>query len=297
MRFFCCVVWFFGACKGPPAQKPDAGTTGSLVVSASCPANLPGTGDTPGTLLTREGFACFGGCGPSCKAECLESTITIAVPEREGCTRCTYRVTTCKSHELCRWHDDCYRQCDLRWALVHPEAPLRPPTNPCYLNCDNPVVQASTRCGADWSQLFTASPSVRDTCWDGSIVVLSTWAGAEASSSCETLDERTRPWAPNVGKWASDATTPLGLPRGYSCTHDTDCPDPNQRCDDDEGDYPGLNGWGRCVDLPVAPQRDVTPLPAAGTRLGPLGSTEGTPCWFGYDCASGRCQNHQCRAK
>ncbi len=279
---------------------PDAGPpfdAGIIVTRPECPANLPGTGDVAGASITREGFGCFGGCGPSCKAECLTQTVTLALSAGSGCTSCTYDVTVCKSHELCRWHDDCYRQCDLRWAVDHAEEPASPPSNPCYLNCDNPVVKASTLCGADWSQLLASSPSVKDTCWDGSIVAFTTLAGSrflETPEQCVITDERTRPWAPNTGAWSGSATTPTTLPHGYSCTNNSDCPDRNQYCNPDEGDYPGVNGWGRCLDTMPSPMLNVTPMSALGTRLVGPGAAIGAACSFGYDCASGRCQALHC---
>ncbi len=270
---------------------PDAGWP-------DCPATLQGTGELGGATLTREGFGCYGGCGPSCKAECLEDAITTALPNGLGCTRCTYKVTTCKSHALCRWHDDCYRQCDLRWAESHSEAPETPPSNPCYLSCDNPVVHASKRCGADWSQLLASSaPSVRDACWDGSIVIFTTLVAAKHATSagdCADEDHRPRPWAPNTGAWGDFASRPSTLPRGYSCTDDTDCPDRNQRCDPKAGNYPGLNGWGRCVDLSPSPGVEVREWPAPGTRSVTFGLDAGAGCLFGYDCAGGRCTDQRC---
>lgn len=280
------------------AMTADAGTATGVGDAGwpQCPANAPGTGDIAGASITREGFGCFGGCGPSCKAECLDDTLTISLAAALGCTQCTYKVTTCKSHEFCRWHDDCYRQCDLRWAASHAEAPKTPPSNPCYLNCDNPVVHASTLCGADWSQLFSSSGSVRDACWDGSLVVLTTLTSSQHSSStCGADDVRARPWAPDTGAWGDAAPVPKTLPHGYSCTDDTDCPDRNQRCDPKAGDYPGVNGWGRCIDVTPSRGLDVTPLPAAGTRVVGQSADGGVPCDFGYDCRSGHCEHSRCR--
>ncbi len=279
---------------GPPdsgLSAPDAGPAGVT----ECPTRLPRTGDHDGAAITREGFGCFGGCGPSCKAECLESAVTVNFASSSGeCVRCTYRVTACKSHEFCRWHDDCYRQCDLRWAAVHAEAPASPPSNPCYLTCDNVVVHASALCGADWSQLATNDPVVHDSCWDGSMTVFTQLVQAERDRATCANDDRTpRPWAPNFGAWASSETAPATLPLGYSCTNDTDCPDRNQRCDPHAGDYPGVNGWGRCVAA-AAPAVDVTPLEATGTQLAHGAAPDGNPCWFGYDCASGHCRQLQC---
>ncbi len=281
-----------GANHDGTGSKGDAGWP-------ECPANVLGTGDVAGATLTREGFGCYGGCGPSCKAECLEDTLTTTLTGTHGCTRCIYRVTTCKSHELCRWHDDCYRQCDLRWAEGHAAAPASPPSNPCYLTCDNPVVQASAVCGADWSQLLaSSSPSVRDACWDGSFVVLTTLTARSNSggtAACTVFDDRARPWAPKTGRWSHAASVPSELPRGYSCGGDTDCPDRNQRCDPKAGDYPGINGWGRCVDLSPFPGIDVRPWPAPGTRLVAPGLDGGAQCLLGYDCASSRCDDQRCR--
>ena len=300
MKWVALFAWaLFVSCRSSSAESMSPRDAGSPELGGpGCPLTLPGTGDLTGAALTREGFGCYGGCGPSCKAECLERSVTISLPMATGCTQCSYKVTSCKSHELCRWHDDCYRQCDLRWAKSRAEAPPSPPSNPCYLSCDTVVVHESPFCGADWSQLTAGpAPSVRDVCWDGSIVVFTTLISSQrVQTQCRTDEElSSRPWAPQAGGWSGAERGPATLPQGYSCGDDVDCPDQNQRCDPSVGDYPGLNGWGRCVGQMPASAIDVAALKAEGTRL--LGSTKGPDagCWFGYECASGRCQSQRCR--
>lgn len=261
-----------------------------------CPATLSTTGSLAGESLTREGFGCYGACGPSCKAECLHDTLTVALAAKAGCTRCTYRVTTCKSHEWCRWHDDCYRQCDLRWATQHSAAPSRPPSNPCYLACDLPIVRASTLCSADWSQVMASTPSVRDPCWDNSLVVFTTLTHVEPTTECLTADDRARPWA-TTGSWSPEVSPPSGLPHEGSCAADSDCPDRNQTCDLEAGNYPGMNGWGRCRDAVPPSTGAVAPLPTPGLRLLTDAAPDGARCLLGYDCASGRCEAFTCRAR
>jgi hypothetical protein len=293
------VLWsalFSGCVCGPTSPgRDDAGEAldaGPAVVH--CPAQLRDTGEPTGAAIDRDGFGCYGACGPSCKAECLDDTVTVSLPAGDGCATCTYQLKACKSHALCRWHDDCYRQCDLRWDALHAEAPASPPSNPCYLNCDRPVLDASALCGEDWAQLLTSTPSVRDACWDGSFVLFSTLTHeVQSTGACSVAsDLRARPWAPDVGAWNDYANPPTTLPHGYSCSADTDCPDRNQVCDPDAGDYPGVNGWGRCVD--AAPDADVTRLPPTALFTVDGGADGGAPCDLGYQCHSGRCLGGAC---
>jgi hypothetical protein len=289
----------------PP--HPDAGTVPEAPVPLDaaappswpdCPKELPDTSSEKGADLTREGLGCYGSCGPECKAECLEDTLVVSLPAPGlGCQECTYRIRACKSHAYCRWHDDCYRQCDLRWAAAHAEPPPGIPNNPCYLSCDEPIATTNPLCGLDWTQAFTSKPSVRDSCWDGSLVVVSALTSARKSpAACAAgPDTRPRPFAPNTGSWSS-TDVPLPSPtRDFSCTHDTDCADRNQRCDPTAGSFPATNGWGRCVDAADAGAVNVTPIPVKGLELKGAGRPAGAACWLGYQCGSGLCAAQRCR--
>src|SRR4051812_40210214 len=55
------------------------------------------------------GFACYGACGASC--DCVDKAESRAVTCQNG-EKCSWPVTTCKTHSFCRWHDSCYRACD-----------------------------------------------------------------------------------------------------------------------------------------------------------------------------------------
>lgn len=268
-----------------PDVAVDAGESNVLDASMSadadaslCPDRLPDTGDPLGTAIERDAFGCYGACGPSCKADCVDSVVSLWRSDGNTCVRCDYRVKECKSHAFCRWHDDCYRQCDLRWEKDHKEAPATPPSNPCYRTCDNPVVKATPSCAVDWTQIGVGPPSVRDACWDGSWVTFSELATTSVSESAATCGDdasvRPAPWDPRTAKWSSDKAPPATLPQGYSCTHDTDCPDRNEICDPHAGDYPGVNGTGRCEDaglgVDVAPRvPEGLVLPDASVDAGP----------------------------
>lgn len=271
------------------ASAPDAATS-------PCPARLPATGDPLGTAIERDAFGCYGACGPSCKAECVDSVVSVRWPHDGACVRCDYRVKECKSHAFCRWHDDCYRQCDLRWEVEHTESPASPPSNPCYRTCDNPVLKAAPSCAVDWTQIGVGGPSVRDACWDGSWVTFSELEGSSPEPLAACTDEspaHTAPWDTSHAAWSSDESLPATLPRGYSCTIDTDCPDRNETCDPDAGDYPGVNGWGRCTDSHLGV--DVTPLVPEGLVIPDAGAVSGAPCAFDDMCASGHCSHGVCK--
>ena len=79
-----------------------------------------------------------------------------------------------------------------------------------------------------------------------------------------------------------------------SCTLDTDCPDRNQVCDPKAGDYPGVNGWGRCVDAVPFVDAGVAPLLPSATFIVDAGADGGAPCALGYECLSGRCLGGTC---
>ena len=268
----------------------------------ACPAQPPGTGEPTGKEIERDLFGCYGACGPSCKAACVDDAVTITrtlAPAADGtprCQTCSYKLTSCKSHEMCRWHDDCYRQCDLRWEAEHTEPAASPPWNPCYLTCDNPVAKASLLCGADWTQIGKSTPSIADACWDGSFVAFTTLTAqhVDATACAPTRDARPRPWSPNAGAWSGTAKPGATLPKEYSCSRDTDCPDRNQRCDPRAGSIWGINGPGLCVDRVPSPGVDVTPLRPPGTFTNDDGAPEGAPCSLGFACRSGVCEAGVC---
>lgn len=278
-----------------------------LVAAAdeACPAQLPHTGEPTGKPLDREGFGCFGACGPSCNAECTAEDVTVTrtlAPAADGtprCQTCTYKLTSCKSHAFCRWHDDCYRQCDLRWDAQSAAAPPTSPWNPCYLTCDNVVAHSSLVCGADWSQLGADVPSVSDACWDGSLSAFSSLTAQHVSATqCgPTRDARPRPFASSHAAWASTATPPGAPPEGYSCTFDTDCPDRNQRCDIFAGSIWSVNGPGLCVERHPSPGIDVTPMLPPGTWKQGEALAAGEACAVGWECRSGVCESGACKAR
>ena len=289
------------------ALEVDAGDTGWSVQDAgpppfSCPPRLPHSDDPLGTAIERDAFGCFGACGPSCKAECLDSFFSTwtdlgASDGGVQCARCDYVVKECKSHAFCRWHDDCYRQCDLRWDAVQAAAPATPPDNPCYRNCDNPVVSAVPLCAVDWTQIGVDGPYVRDACWDGTWVVFSTLAAGpavEAGACAQDHSSHAVPWDSTTAAWDSTDTPPATLPEGYSCTVDTDCPDRNQDCAPDAGDYDGVNGWGRCENIVPFPDVEVAPLIPEGLQIPDAGLQEGAPCGLDYQCAEGHCAHGSC---
>lgn len=271
-------------------------------VAEDCPAQLPNTTEPTGAAIDREQFGCFGACGPSCKAACVEDDVTITrtlSPAADGtprCQTCTYHLKSCKSHEFCRWHDDCYRQCDLRWDAASASAPANVPWNPCYRSCDNPVAHADLLCAANWSQVGADTPSVSDACWDGSFVAYSnlTAQHVDTTMCAATKDSRPRPFASDQALYAGTATPPATLPEGYSCTFSTDCPDRNQRCDIFAGSIWGINGPGLCVDIVPSPKVDVKQLLPAGTWTKGQVLAAGTACSLGYQCKSGTCANGTC---
>lgn len=275
----------------------DTASDGGIDTDASpCPLRLPATGDPLGVDIERDAFGCYGACGPSCKAECVDSVVAVRWAHDGACVRCEYRVKECKSHAFCRWHDDCYRQCDLRWEAEHTASPASPPSNPCYRTCDNPVLKAAPSCAVDWTQIGVGGPSVRDACWDGSWVTFSELEGSspEPLAACDDgSPAHAAPWDASHAAWSSDASPTPTLPRGYSCTLDTDCPDRNETCDPDAGDYPGVNGWGRCTDSHLGV--DVTPLVPEGLVIPDAGALSGAPCAFDDMCASGHCAHGVCK--
>jgi hypothetical protein len=158
------------------------------------------------------------------------------------------------------------------------------------------VIDSSVLCGADWAQLLASTGSVRDACWDGSFVLFSSLTlEVQNPLACPSVrDLRPRPWAPDVGAWNDFASAPTSLPHGYSCAVDTDCPDRNQVCDPDAGSYPGVNGWGRCVDAVPSPDASVAPLLPTATFTVDGGADAGASCDLGYQCLSGRCLDGRC---
>ena len=268
------------------------------IILPSCPSEIPNTGELDGFGITRKGFGCYGACGPACETEC-EAPIEFvySVQGTEQCARCTYTVLSCKSHEFCRWHDDCYRQCSRRWEALHEEDPPSAPNNACYRNCDLPVAETSYACGIDWAQLFEAEePDIGPECWDGSFVVFSKLVEEElVDGICEgSSDNATRPFAGQAFTWDSSIDPPTELTQDESCGMDEHCPDRNQYCELDIAEPVGLNGPGRCWDLEPSPMIDVRPLEAVGTREASQISPIGALCLFGFDCWSGWCVDGVC---
>jgi hypothetical protein len=142
-----------------PKTAPKGSSAAALAIYAAaagacCPPSLPGTDigiDAPPDAAGNvdQGFSCYGACGPSCDSPNFSETgpkgetlIGITV----GNVNCWYNAKTYKSAEGCRWHDDCYRQCDISW-----------PTNAkarwaCTKDCDALVANNGLmKCGADYS--------------------------------------------------------------------------------------------------------------------------------------------------
>jgi hypothetical protein len=224
-----------------------------------CPTQFPGTDEASGATVSAVPFPCYGACGPSCKAECVESVAELSLVNEDGsCVSCKYSVSTCKSHAVCLWHDDCYRQCDVRWVSEQSNVPPDTLSNGCYRNCDNPVAKDQPLCSLDWAQQATNQPSVKPDCWDGARVAFSKLLeSARLEQNCPATTSLSDPW-PSGARAYTGGPAPDALPSGLSCSRDTDCPDRNQRCDSAAGDYPGVNGWGRCVGK--------VPFPGIDTR-------------------------------
>ena len=58
--------------------------------------------------------------------------------------------------------------------------------------------------------------------------------------------------------------------------------------------FPGVNGWGRCVDVAPPPGIPVDVLPPPGTHLRQGDLPIGEVCAFDYQCLSGRCTKGVC---
>jgi hypothetical protein len=268
----------------------------------ACPIRLARSGEPTGVAIDPDLFGCDGACGPSCKADCEDSTYTTwtTVTGADGgtlCMQCSYALKECKSHAFCRWHDDCYRQCDLHWYETTDAGPADVPLNACYRNCDNPVAKATTLCAVDWTQIGINGPYVRDACWDGSWTVYSTLSGAATftEGSCsQPHSDHAKPFASSSAKWNSSATPPKTLPEGYSCSKDTDCPDRNQYCQPDAGTFYGINGWGLCEDTKPSPGIDVSQLMPDGLSVPDGGADLDASCGLDYQCASGSCRGGVC---
>lgn len=79
---------------------------------------LPKNINTLNPALDPYGFECFGACGPSCKAMCLQGpqvtkTYLITKNGQQGYKKCMYSITKCRSSSVCRAHDECYRRSDV----------------------------------------------------------------------------------------------------------------------------------------------------------------------------------------
>jgi hypothetical protein len=292
----------YGNTAVPDPSNGDPVAADGGVGLFSCPLQLRFTSEPTGQGIDPTGFGCFGGCGPSCMAECQESSISrsrdvVTDTGVTACVTCRYQLLECKSHAFCRWHDDCYLQCDLRWADQRGGAPPDIPLNGCYRSCDVPALQDARGCAVDWAQVADPSVTMDDACWDGSYVPFTrlTVGPVVTEGSCPPADEgHARPWDPLVAGW-DDARRPPGtLPRGASCTEDTDCPDRNQHCDRGRPDLPRLNGPGTCVDTFPSPRVNVAPLVPPGLVVPDRKKGAGEGCALDDQCQSGRCLRGVC---
>ncbi|MGQ0507377.1 MAG: hypothetical protein ACT4TC_18885 [Myxococcaceae bacterium] len=225
-------------CNTYELLEPVAEGVIAAPLTPQCPAQLPGTDEGTGAPGDPD-FGCFGACGPSCNAVCTESTVELRLAGTDAsgastCTVCGYRVKTCKSHAFCRWHDDCYRQCDIAWRTNKPGEPV-PSTgyNLCYFGCDAKLI---TRCSPDWTNLsVVGSPgTLSPECWDGSVVRFSAALSTETSpgTCAESTSTRSCSWPADDAKWPVDAPpAPNALPQATPCWSTANCPDPNSTCD------------------------------------------------------------------
>ena len=81
------------------------------------------------------GFACFGGCGPSC--DCT-GRIDWETTTKENGMICTWNLISCNTHSFCRWHDDCYRKCDFQFPGQVGDGSVG--RSFCYRSCDKSCV-------------------------------------------------------------------------------------------------------------------------------------------------------------
>lgn len=283
-----------------PAPVQGTPATGGGVDPLSCPLQAPGTSEPTGDAIDSTGFGCFGACGPSCMAECDNRLLHTArdVVDPAGnprCVRCSYQLLECRSHAYCRWHDDCYRQCDLRWSSTREGDPPGIPFNACYRACDGPALHGGRTCAVDWAQVTDPSVQLRDDCWDGSSVAFTRLVDAPAVTDGPCPgdgDHPGAPWDPSTAAWHRPDAPPATLPHHSSCEEDTDCPDRNQRCDTGSAHLPGTGGRGKCVD--ARSSVDVSPLVPPGL-LGPgLLREDGAACALDHQCAGGVCRRGWC---
>lgn len=111
-------------CKGAeiPADIPLPQGTFSLYVSDPV---------VPSDPAAPQGFGCFLSCGRSC--ECINRVngkTTTTVEE----FLCDWETVTCNTHPFCRWHDTCYRNCDITFPGKIDDGNFS--RSLCYLSCD-----------------------------------------------------------------------------------------------------------------------------------------------------------------
>lgn len=291
-----------GGCSPVYAPTPllDAGS-GPL----DCAATLPGSSEPTGAALDPWLFGCFGACGPSCRAECVSQRVERhqrATLEDGGvaCVQCAYTLLTCKSHAACRWHDDCYRQCDARFAEEESGEPAYIPLNRCYSACDGPARDTGGLCSADWTQIGDSTPALSDRCWDGSVILFTRLDAPAAVQPGECPTEPPALPALSFSDGTARAqqgqvvTLPEGPTRGSSCLLDADCPDRNQVCT-----LRAFPPGAVCADRPRGAERnvDVTPLVPPGLHTPDNPRQTGLACVVDGQCASRRCAGGVCRAR
>jgi hypothetical protein len=95
---------------------------------------------------TPQGFACYGGCGPSC--QCAGKEVTTEQGCAEGYPyRCLWQITRCKTHEFCRWHDECYLRCNQIYPGVEGDEKSMSRAV-CYRDCDASCVLGTKPIGS-----------------------------------------------------------------------------------------------------------------------------------------------------
>jgi len=158
------------------------------------------------------------------------------------------------------------------------------------MECNAAVVRREPVCGGDWSQLGTSKPSLRARCSDGSMVLFADLAAEQVTDgACTEDDDTVAP--PTFGPSRYEGTRALDeLPRGGACLTDEDCPDRRQSCDLAYA----ADGEGRCLDDPARASLDTSLRAPEGLFEPTRPRRDGTPCAFGFQCASGSCEEGVC---
>ena len=106
-----------------PELEDRVGTVGGVVGHPGLPYDLRDRSNETAPY----GYLCYGACGASCNATCNDVPSVSRVyrvkftnNEKSSCRRCTYTRKMCRSHMVCRTHDDCYRKADIaRFEATH----------------------------------------------------------------------------------------------------------------------------------------------------------------------------------